>query len=78
MVCLENLCDFYGLAPKDKIEQSFEFDDSLITDSETDQRIWLQEVAAGIMSPAEYRMRRYGETEQQALAALPEAFGGDE
>ncbi len=78
LVCLENLCDFYGLAPKDKIEQSFEFDDSLITDSETDQRIWLQEVAAGIMSPAEYRMRRYGETEQQALAALPEAFGGDE
>lgn len=78
LVCLENLCDFYGLAPKDKIEQSFEFDDSLITDSETDQRIWLQEVAAGIMSPAEYRMRRYGETEQQALAALPKTVGDDE
>ncbi len=78
LVCLEDLCDFYKLAPKDKIEQSFEFDDSLITDSETDQRIWLQEVAAGLMSPAEYRMRRYGETEQQALAALPDAFGGDE
>ena len=46
----EDLCDFYGLAPKDKIEQSFEFDDSLITDSETDQRIWLQEVAAGVDS----------------------------
>lgn len=78
LVCLENLCDFYKLAPKDKIEQSFEFDDSLITDSETDQRIWLQEVAAGIMSPAEYRMRRYGETEQQALAALPKSVGDDE
>lgn len=78
LVCLENLCDFYKLAPKDKIEQSFEFDDSLITDSETDQRIWLQEVAAGIMSPAEYRMRRYGETEQQALAALPKTVGDDE
>lgn len=78
LVCLNDLCDFYRLAPNDKAEQSFEFDDSLITDSETDQRIWLQEVAAGIMSPAEYRMRRYGETEQQALAAFPEAFGGDE
>lgn len=78
LVCLENLCDFYGLAPKDKTEQSFEFDDSLITDSETDQRIWLQEVAAGLMSPAEYRMRRYGETEEQALAALPKAVGDDE
>ena len=78
LVCLEDLCDFYGLAPKDKIEQSFEFDDSLITDSETDQRIWLQEVAAGLMSPAEYRMRRYGETEAQALAALPKAVGDDD
>lgn len=78
LVCLENLCDFYSLAQKDKTEQSFEFDDSLITDSETDQRIWLQEVAAGIMSPAEYRMRRYGETEQQALAALPNPVGDDE
>lgn len=78
LVCLNDLCDFYRLAPNDKAEQSFEFDDSLITDSETDQRIWLQEVAAGLMSPAEYRMRRYGETEAQALAALPKAVGDDE
>lgn len=78
LVCLNDLCDFYKLAPKDKAEQSFEFDDSLVTDSETEQNIWLREVAAGLMSPAEYRMRRYGETEQQALAALPETFGGDE
>lgn len=78
LVCLENLCDFYKLSPKDKVEQSFEFDDSLITDSETDQRIWLQEVAAGIMSPAEYRMRRYGETEEQALAALPKPVSEEE
>lgn len=78
LVCLENLCDFYKLAPKDKVGQSFEFDDSLITDSETEQKIWLQEVAAGLMSPAEYRMRRYGETEKQALAMLPKVTGDDE
>jgi len=30
------------------------------------------------MSPAEYRMRRYGETEAQALAALPKAVGDDD
>ncbi|MCM1024421.1 MAG: phage portal protein [Prevotella sp.] len=71
LVCLDELCDFYKLAPKDKTLQSFEFDDSLITDSEADQKIWLQEVAAGLMSPVEYRMRRYGETEEQAVAALP-------
>ena len=54
--------------------QSFDFDDSLVTDSETEQKIWLQEVSAGIMSPVEYRMKRYGETEEQAAAMLPESF----
>lgn len=73
--CFNVLCDLYGLAPNDKVEQSFEFDDSLITDTETEQKIWLQECSAGLMTPIEYRMRRYGETEQQAKKALPDAFG---
>lgn len=72
--CLDILCDLYKLAPSDKTEQSFEWDDSLVTDMETDQKIWLQEVASGLMSPAEYRMRRYGETEEQAKEMLPEVF----
>lgn len=73
------LCNFYNLSPIDKIEQSFEFDDSLVTDSETEQKIWLQECSSGIMSAVEYRMRRYGETEEQAKKMLPAAFGeGDE
>lgn len=75
---LDIYCDLYKLAPKGKIEQSFDFDDSLITDSETEQRLWLQEVAAGLMSPVEYRMKRYGETAEQAAEMLPDAFGGDE
>lgn len=73
LVCLNDLCDFYKLAPADKIDQSFEFDDSLTTDAEYEQKLWLQEVAAGLMSPVEYRMRRYGETEEQALKMLPNA-----
>ena len=78
LICFEDLCSFYNLCPVDKTEQSFEFDDSLITDSETEQRIYLQEVAAGLMRPEEYRMRRYGETMEQALKMLPDSFGGDE
>ena len=74
---LDILCDLHGLAPKGKLEQSFEFDDSLVTDSETEQKIWLQEVGAGLMSGTEYRQRRYGETEEQAAEKLPEAFGAD-
>lgn len=79
LICLNDLCDFYRLAPADKTEQSFEFDDSLTVDAEYEQRLWLQEVAAGLMSPVEYRMRRYGETPEQAENMLPKAVeDGDE
>lgn len=75
---LDDLCTLYELAPADKLEASFNFDDSLVTDAETQQKIWLQEVAAGLMQPYEYRMRQYGETEEQAKKMLPAAFEGDE
>ncbi len=74
---LDIICDIYKLAPKGRIEQSFSFDDSLVADSESEQKKWLQEVGAGIMSPVEYRMKRYGETEEQAKAMIPESFGDD-
>jgi A118 family predicted phage portal protein len=74
---LDSLCTLYDLAPEDKLEVSFDFDDSLVTDVESQQKIWLQEVASGIMTPAEYRMRRYGETEEQASKMLPQTFEGD-
>ena len=74
---LDILCTLYNLAPAGKIDQSFDFDDSLVTDSETEQKIWLQEVSAGLMSPVEYRMRRYGETEEQAMQKIPESFESD-
>lgn len=58
--------DFYKLAPKGNYNISFDFDDSVIVDAESEQKIWLQEVAAGLMSQVEYRMKRYGEIEDQA------------
>ena len=47
-------------------EASFEFDDSLVTDAETEQKLLLQEVSAGLISPAFYLQRRYGVTPEQA------------
>lgn len=52
---------------------SFEFDDSLVTDAETEQKILMQEVSAGLISPVFYLQRRYGVTEEQALEMLPNA-----
>ena len=59
-----------NLAPKGDIEVSFEWDDSVITDTsvELDQRLRLQ--SAGIMSKVEVRMWYLGETRQQAEEAI--------
>lgn len=65
---------FYKLAPISNYEVSFEFDDSLVVDTESEQKIWFAETGAGLMKPIEYRMRRYGETEEQAAKMLPNAF----
>lgn len=81
IVSMNDLCDLYGLVGPGEYETSFEFDDSLIVDSATDQAIMMQEVAAGIIRPEIYLMRRYGLSEEQCKEWLPkmdvEAEEGD-
>lgn len=62
--------DALNLAPKGETEVSFEWDDSVITDTsvELEQRLRLQ--SAGIMSKVEIRMWYLGETRQQAEDAI--------
>lgn len=50
---------------------SFEFDDSLIVDTKSEQAIRMQEVAAGLLKREEYIMWRYGITEEEAKKRLP-------
>lgn len=68
---MDALVSLYDLAPVGEIETKFEWDDSLIVDSGTDQAIMMQEVAAGLIKPEIYLMRRYGVTEEQAKDMLP-------
>ena len=56
---------------------SFDFDDSIIVDSATEQQIMLSEVAAGILSPEEYLNRRYGEGSAETMLAKPEEENND-
>lgn len=56
---------------KGEYEVSFDFDDSLVVDSKTEQTIMLQEVSAGLIKPEKYLMERYGVTEEQARKMLP-------
>lgn len=73
IVSMSDLCALYKLGDRNtENEASFEFDDSLIVDSGTDQAIMMQEVAAGIIKPEIYLMRRYGLTEEQCKDYMPE------
>lgn len=66
------------LAPAGEYDISFEFDDSLVVDAQAEQAILLQEVAAGLIKPEMYLMRRYGVTEEQAREMLPSMNEPDE
>ena len=51
---------------------NIDFDDSIIQDKETERQIDKGDIAIGVMSPLEYRMKWYGETEEEAMKMLPE------
>lgn len=67
---LDVYCDLYDLAPKGEYEVSAEWDDSIIVDTESEQRIRLQETNLGLGSKLDYLMWRYGLTEEQAQEKL--------
>lgn len=67
---------FYKLDMVSNYEVSFEFDDSLVVDTESEQKIWFSEVSSSLMKPTTYLMKRYGVTEEQAAEMLPDAFSG--
>lgn len=69
---LDVYCDLYELAPSGEYEVSAEWDDSIIVDAESEQRIIMQEVDKRLMSKKEYLIRRYGLTEEQAIEKLKE------
>lgn len=56
---LEVYCDLYDLAPSGDCEVSAEWDDSIIVDAESEQRIIMQEVDKRLLSKKDYLMRRY-------------------
>lgn len=63
-------CTLYNITPAGKYEISFEWDDSIIVDSEAELEKRLSLINAGISSKLETRMWYFGETENQAKFAL--------
>lgn len=67
---MDALTTLYNLAPQGNYEVSFNWDDSLIVDTEREQTLQMQEVNAGLRSKIKYIMFRYGLTEEQAKQEL--------
>lgn len=62
--------DLYDLAGEGEYEVSFEWDDSIITDTEQQLNERLMLLNADLMSKVEFRMWYFGETKDQATAAI--------
>lgn len=73
--CLEDFVSglaFYNNLYTSGYEFTCEFNDSILTDEETERQQDRQDVSMGVMSHAEYRSKWYGETLEEAEKNLPE------
>lgn len=64
----------YGLGSSEEYEVSFEWDDSLAMDMDTEYNLMLREISAGILKPEYYLKRRYGVTDEQLREMMPDLF----
>ena len=63
-------CDLYNITPNGEYDVSFEWDDSLLVDKETELNTRMALAQQGLISKVELRMWYFGETENQAKEAL--------
>jgi len=63
-------CDLYEITPDGEYDTSFEWDDSIIVDVDTELTKQITLLQNGLTSKKEVRMWYYGETERQAEEAL--------
>ena len=70
--------DIEDIAPSGNIEVACDWDDSLVVDKKSDIQELRADVAMGAVGLLEYRMKRFGETEEQAQLMLPMADGVQE
>lgn len=75
-VCIDDLVyalAFYAGLTQSGYEVNINFEDSILTDDETQRRQDIQDVQMGIMRPEEYRAKWYGESVEEALRNLPQS-----
>ncbi|MDB8712122.1 phage capsid protein [Mediterraneibacter gnavus] len=62
-----------GIAAEGKVEVSCRWDDSLVTDKKYETEQLRADFSLGVVGPVEYRMKRFGETEEQAIKMWKQA-----
>lgn len=67
---MDALCDLYQITEKGEYDISFEWDDSIITDIDTELNKRVMLMQNGLASKLETRMWYFGETERQAQDSL--------
>ncbi len=67
---MDKYATLYHLAPEGEYEVSFEWDDSILTDTEQQMNERLMLLNAGIIGKTEFREWYFGETKEQAQAAI--------
>lgn len=67
---MDALCDLYQITEKGEYDISFEWDDSIITDVDTELNKRVMLMQNGLASKLETRMWYFGETERQAQDSL--------
>lgn len=70
VMAVNELATLYDLTPDGEFEVSYVWDDSIVVDAEAERMRDRDEVDHGLMAPWEYRKKWYGETEEQAKAAI--------
>lgn len=67
---MDRYCDLYEIVPSGDYDVAYTWDDSILVDKDTERQSDLLDVDKGLMSKVEYRMKWYGETEEQATGML--------
>ena len=67
---MDKYATMYNLAPEGEYDVSFEWADSILTDTGTEMQERLMMLNAGLISKAEFREWYFGETKAQARAAI--------
>ena len=70
VAAMDRYATIYNLAPEGEYDVSFEWDDSILTDTDQQTQERLMLMNSGIMSKVEFRMWYFGETRAQAEAAI--------